>query len=92
MSFKLNWFQTNTKGSPIDFNVAVDTSQVAIDIEKCKSVLINQICSFVVDTKDNGLYQQGNIKAIVTSNVEFSAMWVVYRPRDEGRNVDFLSG
>jgi filamin len=52
-------------GSPIDFNVAVDTSQVAIDIEKCKSVLINQVCSFIVDTKDNN--HQGNIKVVVTN-------------------------
>lgn len=62
---KLNEISFYFKGSPIDFNVAIDTSQVAIDIEKCKSVLINQVCSFVVDTKDNN--QQGNIKAVVTS-------------------------
>ncbi len=53
------------KGSPIDFNVNVDTSQVTIDLEKAKSVLINQICGFVVDTKDNN--QQGTVKVAVQS-------------------------
>ncbi len=58
-------FLSLLKGSPIDFNVAVDTSHVAIDMDKCKSVLINQLCSFTVDTKDNS--QQGSVKVVVTS-------------------------
>jgi len=34
-------------------------------MDKCKSVLINQLCSFTVDTKDNS--QQGSVKVVVTS-------------------------
>ncbi len=60
------------KGSLIDFNVAVDTSHVAIDMDKCKSVLINQLCSFTVDTKDNS--QQGSVKVVVTSESKLLEM------------------
>ena len=60
------------KGSLIDFNVAVDTSHVAIDMDKCKSVLINQLCSFTVDTKDNS--QQGSVKVAITSESKLLEM------------------
>ena len=53
------------KGSPIDFNVAVDTSQLVVDFQKCKSVLLNQLCQFTIDTKDNN--GQGEIKVVITS-------------------------
>ena len=45
--------------------MAIDTSQVLIDTDACKSVLINQVCSFTVDTRDNN--QQGTVKTVVTS-------------------------
>ena len=42
----------------------MDTSNITVDIQKCKSVLVNQVASFFVDTKDN----QGEIKVNITSN------------------------
>lgn len=63
LSRKSQLSKLQNRGSPIDFNVAVDTSHVTVDVQKCKSVLINQMCSFTVDTKDN----HGDIKVNITN-------------------------
>ena len=55
------------KGSPIDFNVAVDTSQLVVDFQRCKSVLLNQLTFFTIDTKDNS--GQGEVKVVITSEI-----------------------
>lgn len=69
-------------GSPIDFNAVsassgsnsvsgggvIDTSQLMVDFHKCKSVLVNHNCVFVIDTKDNNV--QGDVKVVITSKFE----------------------
>ena len=67
MSSKFS-FRDNKKKSPIDFNVAIDTSQVVVDFQQCKSVLVNQLCMFTVDSKDpNNNSKERDVKAIITS-------------------------
>lgn len=53
-------------GSPIDFNVAIDLSQVLVEFQKCKSLLINQMSSFYVESKDTNNIQ-GDVKVVMTS-------------------------
>ena len=45
--------------------MAVDTSQLVVDFQRCKSVLLNQLTFFTIDTKDNG--GQGDVKVVITS-------------------------
>ena len=53
----------------MDFNVSVDTSQLVVDFQRSKSVLLNQLTYFTVDTKDNS--GQGDIKVVITSKMLF---------------------
>lgn len=49
-------------------------SQLMVDFHKCKSVLVNQNCTFNIDTKDNS--GQGDVKVVITSiNLTF---YIVY--------------
>ena len=49
--------------------MSVDTSQLVVDFQRCKSVLLNQSTFFTIDTKDNS--GQGDIKVVITSKIYF---------------------
>jgi hypothetical protein len=59
--------------SPIDFNVAIDTSHVHVDFSECKTVLVGHTCVFTVEYRDsnnnNNKKEDLNkdVKAIITS-------------------------
>ena len=51
-------------GSPIELNVLTEANQVKVLFEKCKTAQVNELCSFIVETKDSG---QGDVKASISS-------------------------
>ncbi len=57
------------KGSPIELNVVGEPREVNVLIDKIQVVQLNQLCSFNIETKDNG---QGDIKVVVTSKLFFT--------------------